>query len=191
MAEREQLCETCRFWKTWDEAEPVKITKREFWFRQFKDMYSTEQIEAIMQQLPDDMESLIFNSECTGDCRVHAPEIAVNRAADDDSDPCIGRWPFTSVDDWCGEWQPIPSADAASVTDKQLAIAWGLRDKFPERTIDNLGRVIAKIRQLIEEGYSSEADLKRRVNARKNSKRLALVSEIRARLLREWQPAES
>jgi hypothetical protein len=101
-----QQCETCRFWKTWDEAEPVKITKREFWFRQFKDMYSTEQVEALMQQLPDDMESLIFNPECTGDCRVHAPEIAVNRAADDDSDPCIGRWPFTSVDDWCGEWQP-------------------------------------------------------------------------------------
>jgi hypothetical protein len=101
-----EQCENCRFWKTWDESEPVKLTKREFWYRQLRHMYSIEQIEAFMQQLPDDMESLTFNPECDGDCRIHAPQIAVNRATDDDSDPCIGRWPFTNGNVWCGEWQP-------------------------------------------------------------------------------------
>ena len=165
MAEREQRCETCRFW----EHKKVKGEDEGYCHRSPPRLsHAQVYLQAI-------------------DCKERWPNKYDHGVADPDE---MMTWyhPVTLADDWCGEWQSVPSADVLSSTDKQLAIAWGLRDKFPERTIDNLGRVIAHIRQLIKEGYSSEADLKRRIGARKNSKRLALISEIRARLLGEWQP---
>jgi len=175
--EREQRCGTCRF------CELVE---------------GDEEGDAVCRRhAPSPVYLRMVHQSETSNTGFHAMEVAwpsiefgsfgKNEDGSDDDNDWSG--------DWCGEWQPVEpqqtAKDLTETSDLNLAAEWDLSTRFPGSTLDRHARVIAGIRKLIEEGYRTEEDLRRKINARKNSKRWMLVSEIRARLTGEWQPKKS
>ena len=89
MTERQERCETCRFWEVFDDREPLERLMQ-------------PEIVALNPELAG---LKVPNDDRQGWCHRYPPSV-IHEAHEDPV------FPWSPTDDWCGEYQPTPPAAA-------------------------------------------------------------------------------